>query len=207
METKKSFETVNVNFEYQIVNVNDRSLIYAGNLTKEYTEKQIQEMAEIMKQKNGGFPMELCDIGNIVDEIYEVGIMDFAEYHSDEDEDMNNITIEVSDEMPDDLKTATAKYIPTLKVSVPYYYHADGKEEKVEVDYQLKRDVYDKMVKIAQTPLKGKTPFAILKEIDEVAVHEIIFDTMEEAISKMKEGHAESEPYLNDFPWQVYCNL
>lgn len=198
-------KTTDITFGYDLVDFAENKVLLHRTVTRHFTTSEVEQLARIM-QENGGFRMELCDLGNFSDTLSADFFDDLEDVAFDYDFESGDINID-NYEVPDEFWQMLEEHVPTLTVDLCYHYHVGDKEETIHIDYPLPRATFNKMKAILLSPLAGKSPFAILAEADTAAYEQILSATQQEAVSQMKEGHVEALPYLDEFPWQVYEHL
>lgn len=198
-------KTTDITFGYNIVNFAENKVLDHRTTSHHFTTSEVEQLAQIM-QENGGYRMELCDLGNFFDTLSDDFFADLEDVISDYDFESGDINID-DYEAPDEFWQMLEEHVPTLTADLCYHYHVGDKEECIHLDYPLPRATFNKMKAILLSPVEGKSPFAILAEADAAAYEQILSATQQEAIAQMKEGHVEALPYLDEFPWQVYEHL
>lgn len=198
-------KTTDITFGYDVVDFAENEVLCHRTATHHFTASEVEQLASIM-QENGGYRMELCDLGKFFDTLGNDFFEDLLDADLDYDFESGDISID-NYEAPDEFWQMLEEHVPTLTVDLCYHYHVCDKEECIHLGYSLPRATFNKMKAILLSPLAGKSPFAILAEADTQAYEQILSATQQEAIAQMKDGHVEALPYLDEFPWQVYEHL
>lgn len=194
-------------FNYSIVYTLTNEVLSEESLDVTFTEDDIKELAEIMKQ-NGGYELPLIDMGSLDMRLGEAAMEVLPEKNIDEDLDWDHLTVKFEDRLPEDFLEAINAYVPEFEVTIDYYYHVGEKEKKVSVDWMMPRCYFDKMKAVALSPLNGMTPIDNMNKVDPTVVHAVNYYCLEKITPEMVEGINEGEePYLKDFPWQIYEHL
>ncbi len=199
-------KTINVPFEYYVYTLDTQKHLATGKFIMPLDEKDVRYAADII-QKNEGFLVNMQDLYELYDKICEEAFTDFEINQATEDIDWDNVSWDLQSDIPQVFLDEINRFVKEVGVDICFYYLRNGKEESVFVHGLVPADTFDLMVELAQTPHEGMTDFELLKEKDDVAHHRIIYDFMEKAAQQMPADADRMDPYLKDFPFQVYESI
>jgi hypothetical protein len=205
---KEKIMNTTIEFGFEVINMESGQAIYTGSKAVDLSEKDIKQVASIMEQ-HGGYAVEICDLEDLHDKVWNYCIGYYQDLCASTNKafDWDSMSLEVQENMPKELVAAAEPYIVNKSVDINYYYLLNGKEEKMTVKASIPAEVFDKMVEMVKSGKTGKTDFELLRETDGVAYHNILYCSLEDACKEMKGNAKEQEPYLKEFPYQVYDNL
>jgi hypothetical protein len=198
-----------IEFGFEVFNNESNETIYSGSKEVEVSEQEIKEVAKIM-QEHRGFAVDMCELSTLYDKVWEECMMYYQNKCADPkaDLDWDDMTLELQENMPKGLIKAAEPFITVKVVDVCYYYMNEGREEKITVVTWIPSDVFWAMVDVVKTGRRDKPDFDLLKEVNEVAYHNVIYCSLEVACKRMKGKHAVNDvPYLKEFPFEVYENV
>lgn len=157
---------------------------------------QLREMAKVM-ENNGGYAPEFSAFLNIYGYLAEECINNYQEYYApDDDEFWEKNTVDLGEELPEELLQAAEKYVKYKEVNIILFYEEE--EEKTgNTLVKLPTATFWTMVEAVKTKTSERDDFAHLKELPQK-----IFDEVKLLVAK-KAGNANADFILKDFPYQV----
>jgi len=170
-------------------------------------EEEIKNAAAIM-EKNGGYPVDMCELESIsslvLEDIYVKEIERLFPY----EDDFEDYYVELYDSMPLDLRFAAQEYIKYKDVDQTFYLDVDGKEVRSSFLLRVTQNAFNKMVEVANSDKHDKADFDILKEYAPEAYKEMTELIFEWAFKYSIREYGEPKTcMLKEFPYQVYENL
>lgn len=198
--------TKGIEIGYTVFNNAQNETAYTGSITGYFSDEQLKEIAEVMKQ-NGGHPVEMMDLPFFTEDwLWDECCEDFCEkMGEDYTPDWDEYSIEIDEKMPLDLIKAAEKYIDHKDVDCNFYFMKDGVEEKGIARVALQTGYFWKLVEAAKHPEPGKADFARLKERDPKTWMWTGEWFIEDAFkSNMTKYGYDTKPYLKEFPDKVY---
>ena len=163
----------------------------------EVTDKQLREMAKVM-ENNGGFAPEFSVFQDVYDYLCEECFMDYQENYAPDDEEFwEQNSIDLGEQLPDELLQAAEIYVKHKEVNIIYYYEEEGAEKTGNALVQLPSATYQAMVEAAKTKLSEKEDFAHLKDTCPK-----VYDEVKKLVAN-EAGDAITDFILKEFPYQV----
>lgn len=160
------------------------------------TDKQLREMAKVMED-NGGFAPEFSVFQHVYDYLCEECFMDYQENYAPDDDDFWEMhSIDLGDNVPEEMLQAVEKYVKTKEVNVIYYYEENGEERTGNALVKLPSATYLAMVETAKTKPLEKSDFEHMQDTCPEAFDEVIRLVA-------NDGDAPSKFILKEFPYQV----
>ncbi len=183
--------------DYEVYNVNTNETIDRKTMEVELTDKQLQEMAKVM-ENNGGFAPEFSVFQHVYDYLCEECFMDYQEnYAPDDDEFWEKNSIDLGEQLPDELLQAAEKYVKHKEVNIIYYNEEEGEEKTGNALVRLPSATYRAMVEAARTKPSEKEDFAHLKDTCPE-----VYDEVKKLVAN-EAGDAMTNFILKEFPYQV----
>lgn len=197
-----------IEFGFEVIDMESGQTIYTGSKAVDLSEKEIKQVASIM-ELHDGYAVEICDLKDLHDKVWNYCILYYQDLcaSTNREFDWDSMSLQVQENMPKELVTAAEPYIVNKSVDINYYYLLNGEERKMTVKASIPAEVFNTMVEMVKSGKTGKSDFELLREIDDVAYHNILYCSLEDAYKEMKCNANEQEPYLKEFPYQVYDNL
>ncbi len=183
--------------DYEVYNVNTDETIDRKTMEVEVTDKQLQEMAKVMED-NGGYAPEFSVFQHVYDYLCEECFMDYQEnYAPDDDEFWEMFSIDLGEQLPDNLLQAVEKYVKHKEVNIIYYYVEEGVEKNGNALVKLPSATYQIMVEVAKTKPSEREDFAYLKDTCPK-----VYDEVKKLVAK-EAGDDITNFILKEFPYQV----
>ena len=190
--SKKTFSV-----DYEVYNVNTNETVDRKRMEVELTDKQLQEMGKVM-ENNGGFAPEFSVFQHVYDYLCEESFKDYQEkYAPNDDEFWEKNSIDLGEQLPDELLQAAEKYVKHKEVNIIYYYEEEGEEKNGNALVWLPSATYQAMVETVRTKPSEKEDFAHLKDTCPNVYNEVKKLVANEA------GDAMTNFILKEFPYQV----
>ncbi len=181
---------------YEVYNVNTNETIDCQTMEAVVTDKQLKEMAKVMED-NGGFAPEFSVFQHVYDYLCEECFIDYQENYAPDDDDFWEMhSIDLGDNVPEEMLQAVEKYVKTKEVNVIYYYEENGEERTGNALVKLPSATYLAMVETAKTKPSEKSDFEHLKDTCPEAFDEVIRLVA-------NDGDAPTHFILKEFPYQV----
>ena len=150
--------------DYEVYDLNTDETIDRKSMEVEVTDKQLREIAKVM-ENNGGLAPEFSVFQDVYDYLCEECFMDYQENYAPDDEEFwEQNSIDLGEELPDELLQAAEIYVKHKEVNIIYYYEEEGVEKTGNALVQLPSATYQAMVEAAKTKLSEKEDFAHLKD-------------------------------------------
>ena len=183
--------------DYEVYNVNTDETIDRKSMWVEVTDRQIRELAQVM-ENNGGYAPEFSVFQHVYDYLCEECFMDYQENYAPDDEDFWDIySIDLGEQLPDELLQAAEKYVRYKEVDIVYYYENDGEGKTGNAHVQLPSATYCTMVEAVRTKPSEREDFAHLKETSPE-----VYDEVKKLVAN-EAGSAITNFILREFPYQV----
>ena len=183
--------------DYEIYNVNTNETIDRKSMEVEVTDKQLREMAKVM-ENNGGYAPVFSAFLNIYGYLTEECINNYQEYYApDDDEFWEKNTVDLGEELPEELLQAAEKYVKHKEVNIIFYYEEEGEEKTGNALVKLPTATFWTMVEAVKTKTSESDDFAHLKETFPKIFNEVRLLVAKEA------GNANADFILKEFPYQV----
>jgi hypothetical protein len=145
--------------DYEVYNVNTDETIDRKTMEVELTDKQLREMAKVM-ENNGGFAPEFSVFQHVYDYLCEECFMDYQEnYAPDDDEFWEKNSIDLGEQLPDELLQAAEKYVRHKEVNIIYYYEVEEEEKTGNALVRLPSATYQAFVEATMTKTTKKSDF------------------------------------------------
>lgn len=192
-------------FNYSVVN-NQGEVQDVSSFDAKVDERLMNQVVEAMRS-NGGFAVELDDIGGFGDAIFDQAIL--QHYDLDNPDGGNywdNNRLEIDQVLPEELVADAEKQIGYKSMNFDFYYILDGEEHKGSENCTISNASFEAMVNAVPHIPKGVNAFDFLKTFAPKAYDEIAGLLIVEVAFKfcMREYDKQLPAYLKDFPYQVY---
>ena len=183
--------------DYEVYDLNTDETIDRKSMEVEVTDKQLREIAKVM-ENNGGLAPEFSVFQDVYDYLCEECFMDYQENYAPDDEEFwEQNSIDLGEELPDELLQAAEIYVKHKEVNIIYYYEEEGVEKTGNALVQLPSATYQAMVEAAKTKLSEKEDFAHLKDTCPK-----VYDEVKKLVAN-EAGDAMTNFILKEFPYQV----
>ena len=183
--------------DYEVYDLNTDETIDRKSMEVEVTDKQLREIAKVM-ENNGGLAPEFSVFQDVYDYLCEECFMDYQENYAPDDEEFwEQNSIDLGEELPDELLQAAEIYVKHKEVNIIYYYEEEGVEKTGNALVQLPSATYKAMVEAAKTKLSEKEDFAHLKDTCPK-----VYDEVKKLVAN-EAGDAITDFILKEFPYQV----
>ena len=182
--------------DYEVYDLNTDETIDRKSMEVEVTDKQLREMAKVM-ENNGGFAPEFSVFQDVYDYLCEECFMDYQENYAPDDEEFwEQNSIDLGEELPDELLQAAEIYVKHKEVNIIYYYEEEGVEKTGNALVQLPSATYQAMVEAAKTKLSEKEDFTHLKDTCPKVYDEVKKLVANEAGDAITDFILKESPYL-----------
>lgn len=174
----------------------------------ELTEDDIRKVAEIMMEKNGGYPVDMDMLPWLQKQASKKVLKEDYKKVLEEDEWDSDWYMALNCVMPAELIVYAQEYITFKDVTQNVYVNVTGEEEVYTFGYRISRNAYKAMVEVLSTKVDGKEDFEQLKERYPEVYDEIAPDAIEQGFKwAMSSYHVETQAYLKEFPIEIYTEL
>lgn len=203
--SNKNQSTTVVSFYYEIRK--NGEVIEQPKIDIEVTRNEIQEVASII-ERNGGQPVDMCELQNLSDRIYDTLFIDELTDKFPDEENFDDYEIILDKKVPDELIRKADELVKFKNVDQTFYLLVNGEEKRNSFSLQIPNNAFRKMKEIAMNPTDGKTDFESLKE-REPEVYAEVTDLIFEWAYKcsIREYDEPKECILKEFPYQVYESI
>lgn len=160
-----------------------------------FTESALKNYAKILQEK-GGHPVDLVDLGNITDKVYDELFPAIADRFP-EKESFDEMEAVLQEDMPEELVSALDSFILEKSADIHYVGVKDGREVEESASVNVPKEAFARMVDAVTSPArKGEQDFEFLRA-SSPAAYETIYNLVAAKA-------ACSCIALKEFPLEVY---